>query len=90
MRANAEELSVATFFVAMNKERYIGLADERRAIIDELRGEPAPMMEATSFDNEGRRGQDWQATNPETMKDVISVSVSADERARLDAVIADA
>ena len=47
------------------------------------------MMGATSFHNEGQRGLDWLATDPEAMKDVISVSVSAEERARMDAVIAE-
>ncbi len=90
MRANAEELSVAIFFVAMDKEHYKGLSDGRRAIIDELSGEPAPMMEATSFNGEGQRGQNWLTIKPEAMKDVISVSVSAEVRARMDAVIAEA
>lgn len=90
MQASAEELSVAIFFVAMNKERYIGHSDERRAIADELSGEPAPMMEATSFNIEGQGGQDWLAIKPEAMNDVISVSVSAEARARMDAFIAEA
>ncbi len=82
-------VTFAIFFVAMNKERYLGLSDEHRAIIDELSGEEASMMGATSFHNEGQRGLDWLATDPEAMKDVISVSVSAEERARMDAVIAE-
>ncbi len=82
-------VTFAIFFVAMNKERYLGLSDEHRAIIDELSGEPASMMDATSFHNEGQRGLDWLATNPDAMKDVISVSVSAEERAKMDAIIAE-
>ena len=82
-------VTFAIFFVAMNKERYLGLSDEHRAIIDALSGEPASMMGATSFHNEGQRGLDWLATSPDAMKDVISVSVSAEERAKMDAVIAE-
>ncbi len=80
-------VTFAIFFVAMNKERYLGLSDEHRAIIDELAGEPTSMMAATSFHNEGQRGIDWLATNPAAMKDVVSVSVSEEERAKMDAVI---
>lgn len=80
-------VTFAIFFVAMNKERYLGLSDEHRAIIDELAGEPTSMMGATSFHNEGQRGIDWLATNPAAMKDVVSVSVSEEERAKMDAVI---
>lgn len=82
-------VTFAIFFVAMNKERYLGLSDEHRAIIDELAGETTSMMGATSFHNEGLRGEKWLATKPDAMKDVISVSVSAEERAKMDAVIAE-
>ncbi len=80
-------VTFAIFFVAMNKERYMGLSDEHRAIIDELSGETVSMMGATSFHNEGQRGLDWLAANPDAMKDVTSVSVSPEERAKMDAVI---
>lgn len=82
-------VTFAVFFVAMNKERYMGLSDEHRAIIDEISGETASMMGATSFHNEGQRGIDWLATNPPEMKDVVSVSVSDEERAKMDAAIAE-
>ena len=82
-------VTFAIFFVAMNKERYLGLSDEHRAIIDELAGETTSMMGATSFHNEGQRGLDWLATKPDAMKDVVSISVSAEERAKMDAVIAE-
>lgn len=82
-------VSFAIFFVAMNKERYLGLSDEHRAIIDELAGETASMMGATSFHDEAQRGLAWLAGAPDAMKNVAMVSVSAEERAKMDAVIAD-
>ena len=82
-------VSFAIFFVAMNKERYLGLSDEHRAIIDELAGETASMKGATSFHDEAQRGLEWLAGNPDAMKNVAMVSVSAEERAKMDAVIAD-
>lgn len=82
-------VSFAIFFVAMNKERYFGLSDEHRAIIDDLAGETASMMGATSFHNEAQRGLEWLAGNPDAMKNVAMVSVPAEERAKMDAVIAE-
>jgi len=83
-------VSFAVFFVAMNKERYEGLSDEHRAIIDDIAGETASMMGATSFHNEGERGKAWHATKPAAMDEVTSISVSSEERAKMDAVIAEA
>jgi len=80
-------VTFAVFFVAMNKERYMGLSDEHRAIIDELAGETASMMGATSFHNEGERGKAWHATNPAAMAEVKSVTISDEERAKMDAII---
>lgn len=82
-------VTFAVFFVAMNKERYMGLSDEHRAIIDELSGETVSMMGATSFHNEGQRGIDWLATKPAAMDQVTSISVSAEERAKMDAAVAE-
>ncbi len=79
----------AVFFVAMNKERYQGLSDEHRAIIDELSGETVSMMGATSFNNEGQRGKDWLATKPAAMAKVKSVTISDAERAKMDAAVAE-
>lgn len=81
--------SYAVFFVAMNMERYMGLSDEHRAIIDELAGEQVSMMGATSFHNDGERGKAWMASNPPEMEDVQMISVSADERAKMDAAVAE-
>ena len=82
-------VSFAIFFVAMNKERYMGLSDEHRAIIDDLAGETVSMMGATSFHNEAQRGLEWLAGNPDAMKNVAMVSVPDEERAKMDAVIAE-
>ena len=38
--------SFQVLFVAMNKERYQGLSDEHRAIIDEVAGLPMSLMMA--------------------------------------------
>lgn len=83
-------VTFAQFFVAMNKERYEGLSDEHRAIIDEISGETASMMGATSFHNEGLRGKEWQATKPKEMEEITSVSISAEERVKMDAIIQEA
>lgn len=83
-------VSFAVFFVAMNKERYMELSDEHRAIIDELAGETTSMMGATSFHNESLRGQKWHDTKPAAMDEITSVSVSAEERAKMDAVVQEA
>lgn len=82
-------VSFAIFFVAMNKERYMGLSDDHRAIIDDLAGETVSMMGATSFHNEAQRGLEWLAGNPDSMKNVAMVSVPDEERAKMDAVIAE-
>ena len=82
-------VTFAVFFVAMNKERYMELSDEHRAIIDDLAGETVSMMGATSFHNEGQRGIDWLAGNPAEMASVTSISVSDEERAKMDAAVAE-
>lgn len=83
-------VSFAVFFVAMNKERYQDLSDEHRAIIDELSGETASMMGATSFHNEGLRGKEWLATKPAAMQEITTVSISDAERAKMDDIIQEA
>lgn len=47
------------------------------------------MMGATSFHNEAQRGLAWLADNPDAMKNVTMVSVPDEERAKMDAVIAE-
>ena len=83
-------VSFAVFFVAMNKERYMGLSDEHRAIIDELAGEQVSMMGAQSFHNDSLRGMKAHDDGAPQVKDVTFVSVSAEERAKMDALTAEA
>lgn len=83
-------VSFAVFFVAMNKERYMGLSDEHRAIIDDLAGEEVSMMGAQSFHNDSLRGFKAHEDGAPQVKDVAFVSVSAEERAKMDALTAEA
>lgn len=71
----------------MNKERYEGLSPEHKAIIDDMAGREVSMMGATSFHNEGERGKKWQATKPAAMDKVNSITVSTEERAKMDAAV---
>jgi len=83
-------VSFAVFFVAMNKERYLGLSDEHRAIIDDLSGKEVSMMGATSFHNDAQRGFAANAGDAPQVKDVSFVSISAEERTKMDALTAEA
>lgn len=78
----------AVFFVAMNKERYLGLSDEHRAIIDDLAGETFSMQGAASF-----HGADSQSLeimqSADQMANLNQVEVSAEERAKMDAAVAE-
>ena len=84
-------VSFAIFFVAMNKERYMGLSDEHRAIIDDLAGEVVSMKGAESFHNEALRGFDANKAGeaPQVQK-VTFVSITPEERAKMDALTAEA
>ncbi|MEM6371274.1 MAG: TRAP transporter substrate-binding protein [Pseudomonadota bacterium] len=77
----------AVIFVLMNKERYQGLSDEHRAIIDELAGEAASMKLAESFD--GADAKSLQVMKETSGKGYTIVEVSADERAKMDAAVAE-
>lgn len=77
----------AVIFVVMNKERYMGLSDEHRAIIDELAGEAASMKLAESFD--GADARSLQMMTDTEGKNYELIVVSAEERARMDAAVAD-
>jgi len=77
----------AVIFVVMNKERYMGLSDEHRAIIDELAGEAASMKLAESFD--GADARSLQMMRETTGKNYELVEVSAEERAKMDAAVAE-
>lgn len=77
----------AVIFVVMNRERYEGLSDEHRAIIDELAGKAASMKLAESFDGADERSL---AVMKETSgKGYELVEVTAEERARMDAAVAE-
>lgn len=77
----------AVIFVVMNKERYEGLSDEHRAIIDELAGEAASMKLAESFD--GADAKSLAMMGETTDKAYQLVEVSAEERAKMDAAVAE-
>ena len=81
-------VTFAVFFIAMNKERYLGLSDEHRAIIDDLSGETASLMGAASFQSERQRGLDFLATDPPEMANVTRVEISEEVRAEMDAAVA--
>ncbi len=83
-------VSFAIFFVAMNKERYMGLSDEHRAIIDDLSGEVASMMGAQSFHNDAVRGMKANDSDAPQVANVSFVSISEEERAKMDALTAEA
>ncbi|MEM6498644.1 MAG: TRAP transporter substrate-binding protein [Pseudomonadota bacterium] len=77
----------AVIFVVMNKERYEGLSDEHRAIIDELAGEAASMKLAESFDGADARSLEMMMSAEGARYEMVEVS--ADERARMDAAVAE-
>lgn len=81
----------ATFqvaFIAMNKERYEGLSDEHRAIIDELAGLPMSLELAASFQHADDVAMQWiedQVASGEMRFE--RVIVSDDERAKMEAAL---
>lgn len=78
----------AVFFVVMNRERYEGLAPAHRAIIDELSGATFSMMGAQSF----QQADDTSLAlmeGAEQMVGVNRIEVSAEERALMDAAVAE-
>ncbi|MEM8542351.1 MAG: TRAP transporter substrate-binding protein DctP, partial [Pseudomonadota bacterium] len=83
-------VSFAVFFVAMNKDRYMELSDNHRKIIDDLAGETVSMKGATSFHNDSLRGMKANASDAPQVKDVTFLTVSDDERAKMDALTAEA
>lgn len=78
----------AVFFVAMNKERYEGLSDEHRAIIDDLAGEVFSFQGAASFDGADANSLEMMQTADQMAK-VTQVEVSPEERAKMDAAVAE-
>ena len=77
----------AVIFVVMNRERYESLSPEHRAIIDELSGEAASMKLAESFDGADERS--LALMQETTGKNYELIEVSPEERARMDAAVAE-
>lgn len=78
----------AVFFVAMNMERYLGLSDEHRAIIDDLAGETFSLQGAASFDGADNKSFEIMQS-ADQMGKVNQIEVSAEERAKMDAAVAE-
>jgi TRAP-type transport system periplasmic protein len=78
-------VSFAVTFAVMNKERYLELSDEHRAIIDELAGLPMSLKGAESFDGADERSKAMLA---EADKSYTWTVVSDAERAKMDAAVA--
>ncbi|MCY4303150.1 MAG: hypothetical protein OXC68_15660 [Aestuariivita sp.] len=78
-------VSFAVTYAIMNKERYEGLSEEHRAIIDELAGLPMSLKLAESFDGADERSRKMIA---DADKDYEWIVVSDEERARMDAAVA--
>lgn len=77
----------AVIFVVMNKDRYMDLSDEHRAIIDDLAGEAASMKLAESFD--GADEASLRIMTETEGKGYELVEVTPEERARMDAAVAE-
>jgi len=77
----------AVIFVVMNKERYMGLSDEHRAIVDELSMTESSMKLAESFDGADERSLKMMSETDG--KSYELVEVTAEERARMDAAVAE-
>ena len=73
----------AVLFVVMNKERYEGLSDEHRALIDSLSGRVLSMKGAESFDLADTLSKEQMAATPDKMKNSQVVRMSDEERARV-------
>lgn len=78
-------VSFAVTYAIMNKERYMSLSDEHRAIIDELAGLPMSLKLAESFDGADERSKKLIA---EADKSYEWIVVSDAERAKMDAAVA--
>ncbi|MDG1739109.1 MAG: TRAP transporter substrate-binding protein [Paracoccaceae bacterium] len=80
----------AVTYAVMNKERYMGLSDEHRTIIDEVAGLPMLLELAASFDNadDVSRGliEERLASGDAGFEWVV---VTDEERAKMDAAVAD-
>lgn len=78
--------SFAVTYAVMNKERYLGLSEEHRAIIDEVAGLPMSLELAKSFDGADDRSRTMIAET--SNKKYEWVVVSDEERAKMDTAVA--
>jgi TRAP-type C4-dicarboxylate transport system substrate-binding protein len=76
----------AVTYAVMNKERYLGLSDEHRTIIDEVAGLPMSLELARSFDGADERSK--KLIGEATDKNYQWLVVSDEERAKMDAAVA--
>ncbi|MEM9320541.1 MAG: TRAP transporter substrate-binding protein DctP [Pseudomonadota bacterium] len=83
----------ATFnpvYFVMNRERYAGLSEEHRAIIDELSGLPFSMELARSFHHADEVALEWAAEQRASGElNVEWIVVSDEERARMETAAAE-
>ncbi len=77
----------AVTYAVMNKERYMSLSDEHRAIIDEVAGLPMSLELAKSFD--GADEVSKKLISEATGKNYEWIVVSDEERAKMDAAVAE-
>lgn len=77
----------AVIFVVMNRDRYEGLSDDHRAIIDDLAGEAASLKLAESFDGADATSLEMMQAATDKAFDVVKVSDA--ERAKMDAAVAE-
>lgn len=75
----------AVIFVVMNRDRYEGLSDDHRAIIDDLAGEAASLKLAESFDGADATSLEMMQAATDKAFDVVKVSDA--ERAKMDAAV---
>lgn len=78
-------VSFAVTFAVMNQERYLGLSEEHRAIIDDVSGLPMSLKLAESFDGADERSKAMLA---DAGKNYEWLVVSDEERAKMDAAVA--
>ena len=79
-------VTFAVTYAVMNMERYLSLSDEHRVIIDELAGLPMSLELAKSFDGADDRSKELIAAADKGYEWIV---VSDEERARMDAAVAD-
>lgn len=79
-------VSFAVTYAVMNKERYLSLSNEHRAIVDELAGTAMSLKLAESFDGADERSKQMMAGADKNYEFIV---VSDEERAKMDAAVAE-